>query len=290
MPQQNQDIPDPNNPNQNQDPNQQNPNPSPELETQIPVIQAPLINTVSQEEHNRQLEATHALYRQALQEAENGKLNAQRELENARTQHSPAPIPEDQLTPGQLIAREVGNQVAPLRTQFDSFLQTQQQQTYQTIKNNFRNLPQLAPFFTQLEPFIDTEMQGKAITVEGVQNAIATVIGRIQMQSALNPQPVIQNPVNNQQQNNQQQQQQQQPQNTRQQMLPPHLQPSAPPLPNRNGNGNLTPGGNQRYQLSELQARVARENKLTHDQYIDWSNETPENVVHSQIGITPRTT
>lgn len=276
--------PDPQNQNQ-PDPNNPNPNSDPSLEIPIPNSQVPSTDTVPRDEYNRTLEGVHSLYRQTLQEAENRRLQTERELENLRnSQHQIAPIPEDQLTPTQLIERAIASQVTPLRTQFDSFMQSQQQNVYQSIKDRFRQLPQFAPFFSQLEPHIDNEMRGKTIDVETVQNAIATVIGRIQMQQALNP-PVNPNPVPNNNPQQQQFQQQQQPNNPQQNLRPPHLQPSAPPLPNRNGNQNLTPGGNVRYQLTELQARVARENKLTPDQYIDWSNETPENVVHSRIGL-----
>lgn len=292
MPQNN---PDPQNPNQNQNPDPNpNPNPSPDLETPIPQNPAPVIDTVPRSEYNQTLENVHSLYRQTLQEAENRRLATERELENLRSsQHSPAPIPDDQLSPTQLIERAVAAQVTPLRTQFDSFMLAQQGNAYQSIKDRFRNLPQFAPFFTQLEPYIDTEMQGKTITVEAVQNAIAVVIGRFQMQAAMNPQPINpqQQNMNNNPQQQQFQQQQQNPQQQQQQNLrPPHLQPSAPPLPNRNGNQNLTPGGNPRVQLTELQARVARENKMTHDQYIDMMYETPENVIHSTVGIPSRTT
>ena len=283
--------PDPQNPNQNNPNPNPNPNPSPSSEIPIDDSQAPVIDTVPRDEYNRTLESVHSLYRQTLHEAENRRIETERRLEQLQSQqHSPAPVPDDQLTPTQLIERAVAAQVTPLRTQFDSFMLAQQGNVYQGIKDKFRNLPQFAPFFTQLEPYIDQEMQGKPVTVEAVQDAIAKVIGRIQMQAAMNPQP-----INTQQQNmnqnqfpqnqNPNQQQQQNPQQ-QQNLRPPHLQPSAPPLPNRNGNQNLTPGGNQRYQLTELQKRVARENHLSEDQYIDWTNETPENVVHSKIGLS----
>lgn len=279
------------NQNQNQPNQNPNPNPSESNNSGTPTSEIPpqAIETVPREEMNRTLESTHGLYRQALTEGETQRRELQRRLDEAeaRNRTPVQQIPDDQLSPQQLIERSVRQSVAPLLDEFSIFRQQQQANTYQTIKTQFRNLPQFAPFFNQLEPHIDAEMQGKPISVESVQNAIATVIGRIQMQAALNPQPINQTSVpNNQQQQYQQPQNPpQQPQNNRQQSLPPHLRPSAPPLPNRSGDQNLTPGGNQRFQLTQLQERVARENKLTHDQYIDWITETPENVVHSQIGV-----
>lgn len=275
--------------NQNQNQNLENPQQQQQLETPIQNTQPQSTDTVPRSEVDTQMAATHNLYRMALQEAEGKRLELERQLAARNTQHSPAPIPDEELTPAQLIDRSIQNSMAPLVQGFNQFQVSQQQLNYQNIKNQFRNLPQFAPFFSQLEPFLDQEMQGKAITVETVQNALATVIGRIQMQAALNPQNQNQNlntnPVNNN--NPQNPQQNQNPQNN---LRPPHLQPSAPPLPNRNGSQNLTPGGNVRYQLTALQQRLARENKLTEDQYIDWITETPESVIHSNIGKPPRTT
>lgn len=287
-------VTDPNpNPNPNP-PNQEPPNPNPSDSSEIPTPNTPPVVTdvIPREEFNRTMEGTHSLYRQALVEAETKRKELERQLEAANVRQQPAPIPESELSPAQLIERAVASQVAPLREQFSGFMQTQQQNTYQQIKNSFRTLPQFTGFFTQIEAYLDQEMQGKAITVENVQNSLATVIGRIQMQAALQPQN--NNPQNQQQPINPQQpqmpnnpQQQQRPQNPN---MPAHLRPSAPPLPNRNGAGTLTPAGNERYQLTELQKRVARENRLTDDQYIDWITESPSNVVHSTIGVPPRTT
>jgi hypothetical protein len=289
------------NQNQNQNQNQQleNQNQSQELETPTPNT-PPVVNSVPRDEFDRTLENTHSLYRQTLVEGERERRNLQAQLDaaNARLQQPVQQIPEDQLTPAQLVERAVASQVAPLREQFSGFLQMQQQSVYQGIKNNFKNLPAFAQFWSVLEPYLDQEMQGKPITVEQVQTSLATVIGRIQMQNAMNPQNTQQQVNSNQQQMpNNQQQQQQIPQNQNQnpptqQNLPAHLRPSAPPLPNRNSNQNLTPMGNPRRALNEYEKRVAREQRppLTDDQYIDWISESTTNVIHSQIGIPPRTT
>lgn len=283
--------------NQNPNPDPQNlenpnPNPSPDLETQTDNTPPVNSDVVPRTEFDSTLQNTHALYRQTLIENENQRRELQRQLDaaNARTQQNPQQVPEDQLTPAQLIERAVASQVAPLREQFSGFMLTQQQQTYRDIKNNFRSLPAFAPFFGQLEPYLDQEMQGKAVTVEAVQDALAKIIGKLQMQAALNPQPVQQNPQQplNTQQNNMPNNNPQNPQ----QNLPAHLRPSAPPLPNRNGNQNLTPMGNPRRALNESEKRVAREQRppMSDDQYIDWITEPTTNVIHSTIGLPPRTT
>lgn len=280
-----------NNPNPDpQNPENPNPNPSPDLETPTQDT-APVNNdVVPRSEYDATLQNTHALYRQTLIENERQRRELQSQLDAAnaaRNNNQQQPVPDDQLTPAQLIAREVRNQVSPLLQEFQGFRVNQEQQTYQTIKNNFRNLPAFSPFFAQLEPYLDQEMQGKAVTVENVQDSLAKIIGRFQMQNALNPQPIQQNQSQNTQQplNTQQNNMP----NNNQQNLPAHLRPSAPPLPNRNGNQNLTPGGNPRRPLSELEKRVARENKLNEDQYIDWISVDPMNVIHTDIGRPPRT-
>jgi hypothetical protein len=292
----------PNNQNQNQNQNQ---NPDPPItdpnqpnnsnsETQTLETPAPNTDVVPRTELNQTLEATHNLYRQALTEGESQRRQLQERLDAAERNRQSAPtIPDDQLTPAQLIERAVAAQVAPLTQQFDQFRLSQEQQTYNSIKNTFRQYPQLTQIFPQLEPYLDREMQGKPVTVDNVQKSLATVIGTLQMQMALNPQSFQQNPQQqqfntNQNPNMNQNPNQNQNQNPQNQNLPPHLRPSAPPLPNRNGNANVTPNGNPMRPLSELEKRVAREQRppLTDAQYIDWISESPSNVVHSQIGKT----
>jgi hypothetical protein len=272
-------------PNLNQ-PNNPNPDPNQNLESdpnlETPISDTPPVNTnvIPKEEFDRTLQNTHQLYGEALREAEGKRKTLERELEELRAKASQPSIPDEELKPADLIAREVGKQVKPLIDQFTQFRLSQSGNEYQNIKNQFRTLPQFAPFFSQLEPYIDQEMQGKEINTQNVQNAIAVVIGRVQMQAALNPQTVQQIPqtqLPNQPVNNT-------PQNTNQN-LPAHLRSSAPPLPNRQPNNNLTPNGNPRRQLTELEKRVAREQRLSEDQYIDWISEPNENVIHSKIGI-----
>jgi hypothetical protein len=273
------------NTNQNPNPDPQNPNPpsDPNLETPIPDTPPAAIETIPRTEFDRTLQNTHQLYGEALREAEGKRKQLERDIEDLRRTASQPSVPDDQLSPAELISREVGKQVKPLVDQFTQFRLSQSGNEYQNIKNQFRSMPAFAPFFSQLEPYIDQEMQGKEINTQNVQNAIAVVIGRFQMQAALNPQTVQQipqtqlpqgnQPVNNPPANNP--------------ALPAHLRSSAPPLPNRQPNNNLTPNGNVRRQLSELEKRVAREQRppLSDDQYIDWISETNENVIHSKIGI-----
>jgi hypothetical protein len=270
--------------NQNQNPDQQNPPSQDNSGTPTQQNQQPSINP------DEQLQAVHNLYRQALGEGERERRRLQEELDrrNSQVNNNPSQeIPEDQLTPAQLIERTVQRQVAPLLQGFNTMQQMQELNTYNTIKQNFlRTMPQLATVWIQLEPMLDREMEGKTKTVENVQRALGTVIGLAQMQMLTQPQQ------NNQPQNQNLPPAQNQPQNPNPQQMsyPPHLRPSAPPLPDRNGNNNLTPGGNPRRPLNELEKRLAREQRppLTDDQYIDWISVDPTQVVHSQIGVPPR--
>lgn len=64
---------------------------------------------------------------------------------------------------------------------------------------------------------------------------------------------------------------------------PPHLRPSAPPAPS-NERGQPT----QRRELSENERRLARERNMSPEQFLDWLEVPPDQVVHSQIGRPPK--
>lgn len=61
--------------------------------------------------------------------------------------------------------------------------------------------------------------------------------------------------------------------------VPPHLRPSAPTPP-----GHERPQAQERRQLTENEARLARERGMTHEQFLDWLEVPPDKVVHSKIG------
>jgi hypothetical protein len=250
--------------------NQNNPNPDPNSPNP-PSTVAPSTELPKKTYSEEDLKRTHELYGSALQEAEGKRKTLERELEEARARTQQPVIDDSSLTPEQLISREVKKSVQPLLDEFSQFRLANQQTQYQVIKNQFRQLPQISPYFTQLEPYIDQEMQGKEPTVQNLHAATAKVIGMAMLQS-------------NPQQNNQQPQFQQQPpqqnQNPNQNpMLPPQVRPSNPPAPTRNG-----PNKPNR-QLTELEKRVAREQGLSEEQYLEWLDVDPAQVVKSRIGL-----
>lgn len=59
---------------------------------------------------------------------------------------------------------------------------------------------------------------------------------------------------------------------------PPHLRPSAPMIP------GAEPEKKEHRQLSENERRIARERRLTDEQYLAWLDVPPEEVVRSRIG------
>lgn len=59
---------------------------------------------------------------------------------------------------------------------------------------------------------------------------------------------------------------------------PPHLRPSAPVIPGQEQQQV------ERRQLTENERRLARERKMTDEQYLDWLEVPPEGVIHTKIG------
>jgi hypothetical protein len=262
----------PQEPNPLLEPNPNEPNPDPNSPN--PPLNQPT-NPPAKSYTEEDLKRTHDLYGSALQEAEGKRKDLEKQLEDANRNRQ-APIDDSNLSPEQLIERHVAKSVKPLLDEFSQFRQSQQATTYQTLKNQFRTMPNLAPYFTQMEPYIDQDMQGKEPTAKNLQDTIARVIGLAMMQGSTgqnNNQPNNNQPQNNPQNN------QPQNQNTPNNMLPPHVRPSNPPPPNRQN------GGKVYRQLTELEKRVAREQGKTPEQYLDWLDVPPDQVVNSRIGL-----
>lgn len=62
-------------------------------------------------------------------------------------------------------------------------------------------------------------------------------------------------------------------------LMPPHLRPSAPLIP-----GQDQPQKKEVRALTENEARLARERKMTNEQFLAWIDVPPEQVVHSTLG------
>jgi hypothetical protein len=139
----------------------------------------------------------------------------------------------------QRVARQLQESVAPLQ-QF--VLEQRQMQQYTILKNQVR---MSIPDFAILEPYVDQIMSGAVPNGQTLNAAILMARGLLVQNNAY------------QQPQQPQQPQYQQPQ-TPGNVVPAQLPPSAPRLPNANPNQR-----NQRRALSELEKRLAHENRMT---------------------------
>jgi hypothetical protein len=259
-------------------------------ELEVPVTNSPPANSQPQPKvfTEEQVRTIHELYGQTLRENEQRlqQLQAQiQQSQNNQQQHNPQD--DDFLSNGRnIVGEEIDRRLQP----FANWMQQQQvQSVYSQLKEQFRKHPTFSAFFNipQAEMLLDqqvSQMPPANVNTQSVAGLISQIYGYMQLNNMI-PQALV---VTNQQQQftpNIQQPAPQQPINqpTNNMPTPPHLRPSAPPMPTNNGQ-NLTPKGNVRRQLTELERRVARENRLSEDDYIDYLNESPTNVYKSDIG------
>lgn len=233
-----------------------------------------------------EMRTIHELYGQTLRENEQ-RLNALQAQVNQAPQSNQQHNPEndDFLSNGRsIVGEEIDRRLQP----FASWMQQQQTQSmYTTLKEQFRRHPTFSAFFNipQAETLLDQQalqMLPANVNTQSIAGLISQIYGYMQLNNMVpqvpvvtnNPPqqftPTIQNPPIQQPTSNM---------NT----IPPHLRPSAPPMPS-NGGQNLTPKGNQMRPLTELERRLARENHLDDAGYIDWLNESTSNVYRSDIG------
>jgi hypothetical protein len=273
--------------NQNQDPTLEQNNPPQEnlqnQPTNNPPVPAERTYTESE------MRTVHDMYSQALRENEQRlqSILQNQTQNNNQNQNNNNNQNDDFISNGRnIIAEEIEKRLAP----FSSFVQKQEAQTaYNGLKEQFKKHPTFAPFFNipQAESMLDQQAANLTlanVNMQSVAGLISQIYGYLQLNNMV-PQPQFnqpqinnqpQQPINNQPMNN----------NNNNPIQPPYLRPSAPPAPTNNGL-NLTPKGNVRRQLSELERRIARENRLSDDDYIDWLNEGA-NVTSSDIGLAPR--
>jgi hypothetical protein len=257
--------------------------------------QAPTNNQPPQERQYTQEEmrTVHELYAQTLRENEQRLQNLQNQLTQQQQpqnnqQQQRNQEPDDFLSNGRnIVGEEIDRRLAPL---VGFVQQTQAQTVYSGLKEQFRRHPNFKAFFDipNAEATLDQQvlqMPPNSINVNSITGLMSQIYGYMQLngmvqqqQSTNNQyQPVVsqqpQLPLNNQPMNQ-----------PNQQITPPHLRPSAPPMP-QNGGQNLTPKGNPRRQLTELERRVARENNFkSDDEYIDFLHEDATSVYRSDIG------
>jgi hypothetical protein len=257
--------------------NQEN-QPSAEPQNQQATSTAPTPRLYTEEE----MRTVHDLYGQTLRENES-RLQELLRQRNQPAQQQPQSQPQDDdfLSNGRaIIAEEIEKRLQP----FGQFIQQQQAQTvYGQLKEQFKKHPNFSQFFAipNAELTLDqqvAQMPPATVNVQSVAGLISQIFGFMTLngqvqQNQGNFQQPINLPVN-------------QPSNQSNPMPsnnPPHLRPSAPPMPSGGGQ-NLTPKGNSRRQLTELERRLARENRMSDDDYIDFLNEDPTRVAFSDIG------
>lgn len=222
-----------------QTPNPESNNPSPEL-TPNPAPQEPT-PTNPQPAYN-------LLQNQAFVESERERIRLQQEneaLRNSQTQTQPdfGQANSDYFTKpaetmSRLINEEVTRTIAPIAEKFMQFTRNQE---YQNLKNTYRQLPN----FNLIESDIDRMMANVEPTAANMNAAISMAVGQLALRG--------------QQFNFSQNQTQPQ---TTQQITPPNLPPSPPSAPSITNPAT-------RITLTELQKRVARENGMTDEQYIE---------------------
>lgn len=144
----------------------------------------------------------------------------------------------------QLIEKEVQKSINPIAQEFRQYTRLQQ---YQTLKNNYRSLPN----FTVLESLVDQLMINQEPIASNMNAAITMAIGQLTLAGQYSHQQVPQN-------------------NTR--VLPPNLAPSNPPAPQHQSNPT-------KINLTEMQKRVARENGMTDEQYISYLTADSKEVI-----------
>jgi hypothetical protein len=241
------------------------------------------------------MKTVHELYGQTLRENETrlqtlqAQLNQALPQQNNQQQQQPASMDDLLSNPSNVIGAEIEKRLQPI-TGFIASLQ--QNNLYTQLKDTFKRHPQFASFFTipNAENLLDqqvAQMPAGTLNTNSLAGMITQIFGYMSFNGMVPQQQVVNNPQQPINQFNQQQQQQpinniQQPNNMNN--VPPHLRPSAPPMPNGMQGPNTTPKGNPRRPLTELEKRVARENNMSADDYIDWITVDSTQVVRSDVG------
>jgi hypothetical protein len=187
---------------------------------------------------------------QALQESERARIRLEQRIAQMETQQQQANRldpdalnDEFQRNPASVTAqlmRQENQQSAQQMQEIYAFVQQQKQQTaYQNLKGSFRS----RPHWNVVEPYIDQLMQSVSpITVQTIEWAYYMVVGQLTSNGQLNPTPTPPPPARP--------------------PMPPQINPSAPNVP--------TPANRNTVQLTELQKRLAREYRMTDEEYAQW--------------------
>lgn len=160
-----------------------------------------------------------------------------------------------------IVQKEINQAIEPLK-QFTSTLKMQSD--YDKLKNRYRNDPRFKDVFPKIENAVDNLMQNAPATEENMQLAVLAAVGsaHVGMISGVNlstpptpPKPGV--------------------------FTPAHLKPSGA---KGGGDGDGSDGGKKLRPLTELEARVARDNNLTHEAFLEWLDVEPSKVTTAKIG------
>lgn len=177
----------------------------------------------------------------------------------------------------QLIKQEIKQTVAPLNEQLSRMSQTTQMsevdRTKARVKEEYKDI------WDKIEPAIDEFLEshkrsGNDVTPQLLEVAALTATGayhrgKLQLHGVpVTPEPTptarTENPPR---------------ENRSMGDAPAHLRPSAPNAPTHDQKQAA-----EVRQLTENEARLARERGMTPEQYINWLQTPPEQVIHSKIG------
>lgn len=177
---------------------------------------------------------------------------------------------------GGLIERELAKTVAPINERLNKISQSGQLTEYDRAKLEIKK--QYEDIWDQIEPHIDewargataagTEVNEQLLNLAALTASGAYYRGQLpgmtERPTAAPAAPPAREPA---------------PPGDRTVATPPHLRPSAPPVP-----GQDRPAAKEVRALTENEARLARERKQTPEEYLAWLEVPPEQVVHSQVG------
>lgn len=172
---------------------------------------------------------------------------------------------------GEMISSELKKTVGPLNERFQRVAEETELDKY---KKNIK--AQYGDNWALVEPAIDqfveaAQGQGVALSEQLVGIAAASAFGTLALQGKVRiagqppePKPADPSP--------------RPAERPAAVTTPPHLRPSAPQIPGKESDKPA------RRELTENERRLARERRMTEDQYLDWLETPPEQVIHSRIG------
>jgi hypothetical protein len=216
------------------------------------------------------------LYETGMIEARQRADRLERQL--AEMQRAPAPTPEapmDNNAFWQDSARNIENIVnkaldARIKPLTDFVAETRGATKYDQIKDGLRKNPGFKDKMDSIEPYLDEIMKTTEVSEQNVNTAALSIIGAMATgqlkpaevrnnRPAGAPPPTPQNPSTTKNDAT---------------MMPAHLRPSGPSV-------NNAPVKKERRDLTELEERIRREQRMTKDEYLDELEDQRPMVIES---------